>query len=87
MEVAVGIGDVAETDAHVANDGCGYGDGEGIEVSVVQEKRAGGEAHDEGDDGEDGIGKVSEREDAGRGEDGGGGVGEQALEALQEEVL
>lgn len=84
--VGAGVGEVAEADAHVADDRVGEGDGEGdaedrvgdgqgVEVAVAQEEQAGGESHDEGHGGEDGAGEVGDGEDGGGGERGEAGGG------------
>ena len=68
---------IAEADAHVMRDRTGetdrdanaedrVGDGQRVKVAIAQKEKTGCQAKDQGRHGEDGAGKVSEREDARR---------------------
>src|SRR5579859_1322959 len=94
----VSVAKIAETYAHVMQYGAGDGDGkrdaedgmrqaQGIEVAIAKKDEAGGDAPDQGDRREDGIGQMREREEGGSCERGGGGCWEHARHAGKEETL
>jgi hypothetical protein len=96
--VCGGVAEIAEADAHVPADRARDRDGDGdskdgmhkaqrVEIAIAKEDHAGCNSPDECDDGEEGVGEMSDREEARRYCHGATLIGKDAKQPEQDEAL